>query len=116
MQAKPVLEEGAATWLYHGELIIAEPRDLEQVLFTSARTGVVALGPERALLYGIGLDGTLKFEVQAPAGYSFSYLTQHPDLGTAVVCGAESEVEGWFDWHFSIDEESGALHRYCPAY
>lgn len=51
-----------------------------------------------------------------PIGFDFSYLSRHPDIGVAVVAGANQRVEGWFDWHFGYDEARKALFRHCPAY
>lgn len=52
-----------------------------------------------------------------PIGFDFfSYLTRYPNKGLAVVCSADSPVDGWRDWHFLYDIKSGRLEKYAPAY
>lgn len=61
-------------------------------------------------------DAGLLFVIEAPKNFSFSYLVKHPNASVAVVCGGDQAVEGWYDWHFSINPKNGSLERLAPAY
>lgn len=47
-----------------------------------------------------------------PPGCSFSYA----DTLSTLVCRGEAAVDGWWDWRFSVDLETGAMERIGPAY
>jgi hypothetical protein len=57
-----------------------------------------------------------KNNLTATTGFIFSYLTRHPEIGIAVVCGRNEKVDGWYNWYFAIDVKIGKLTSHCPAY
>jgi hypothetical protein len=54
-------------------------------------------------------EGNWRF-VPAPEGYRLS----HFEADGSVVAHGVREVDGWWDWHFIL--EDGALRRGAPAY
>lgn len=64
----------------------------------------------------IGPEGKIIANLKAPESFTLSYLTHHPELGVAVVAGANERIDGWYDWHFGCDVEKTILFRHCPAY
>jgi hypothetical protein len=74
------------------------------------RTGAAfILAPEG--LTTIAPDGARAF-IPAPPGYKLSHFAE----GNCVVGRGEAPVDGWWDWHFEVDAETGALRRLGPAY
>jgi hypothetical protein len=67
-------------------------------------------------IIGVSADGTVRFKTHAQQGWIFSHLTKHPTAKMAVVCGSNEKVDGWYDWQFSIDPDTGSLSKHCPAY
>lgn len=57
-------------------------------------------------------SGETRRALEPPPGYAFSYA----DGPATLVCRGEAPVDGFWDWRFSVDEESGALERLGPAY
>jgi hypothetical protein len=48
----------------------------------------------------------------APDGYSLSHFSE----GITVVGRGEAPLDGWWDWHFEPDLETGRFRRVGPAY
>ncbi|MEO7779458.1 MAG: hypothetical protein ABIY63_18180 [Fibrobacteria bacterium] len=95
-------------------------QNCSHALVDSKGTIVVLLikneGADKSELIGFDSIGQQNFKSFPPRGYRFSHLTLHPKAQIAVVCGGEEEVDGWYDWHFSIQPETGELKRIYPAY
>ena len=109
----------AITWQFNGELISVACQDLDNAYLFSKNNLILALVGKKnypEMLIGFNEKGTRKFEVNAPEGFQFAYLTEHPTAGVAVVCGSDERVDGWMDWHFAVDPVTGELKRHCPAY
>ena len=107
------------SWKVNGELVEIECKNLDSAhLFSEANLVLTLVGKESypSTLIGFSIKGTQKFEVNAPKGFEFSYLTEHPTAGVSVVCIADQRIDGWMDWHFSINPSTGELKRHCPAY
>jgi hypothetical protein len=112
-------ENNVISWQIDGELIFIECPDLDNAyLFPKANLilALVGKGNYPSTLIGFSEKGTRKFEVNAPEEFEFSYLTEHPTAGIAVVCVADKRIDGWMDWHFSVNPSTGELKRHCPAY
>ena len=56
-------------------------------------------------------DGECAF-IAAPVGYALSHFGE----GASIVARGDSQVDGWWDWHFEADVEAGQLRRLGPAY
>jgi len=116
---KFTMDKNIVSWSLGDKQISIEINDLKDAhLYAKGKT-VLALAGEGnypSTLLGYNVDGTKKFEVAAPEGFIFSYLTEHPEFGIAVVCGGNEKIDGWYDWHFAIDVKTGKLTRHCPAY
>lgn len=103
------------SWFWDGQEISIEYGDLDQAyLYRNAEVIFVLAGknryPDTLVIFSI--DGKEKIKVKAPAKYAFSYLTD--DL--EVVCAGEEKIDGWYDWHFSVEPSTGKLTRRFPAY
>lgn len=112
-------ENNVISWRIDGELVSIECPDLDSAhLFTKVNLviALVGQGSYPSKLIGFSEKGVRKFEVDAPKGFEFSYLTEHPTAGVAVVCVANQRIDGWMDWHFSVNPSTGELKRHCPAY
>jgi len=77
---------------------------------------LVGSGNYPSNLIGFSVEGNTKFEIKAPEGFVFSYLTEHPTAGIAVVCGGNEKTDGWYDWYYAVDPKTGKLTKHCPAY
>lgn len=107
------------SWRYLGRCFSKVVPGLEQA--------IIDLNAERILvLYSVdgapsdlmtmNAEGEVTCELSAPDGFQFYYLSNHPDLGGAVVCTTNQPINGWSDWFFGIDLSLKALVRHCPAY
>jgi len=70
--------------------------------------------PSEMVIYNS--NGSTNKTLSGPKDFYFSYLTKHPEIGTAVVCSTDSPIDDWYDWYFSIDFRRGALFRQGPSY
>lgn len=116
---KFAVDKNIVSWKLGDNQVSIEIDNLEGAyLYLEGKT-VLALtgeGNSPPKLIGYSIYGTRKFEVAAPGGFAFSYITRHPEVGVAVVCGGNEKVDGWYDWHFAIDVKTGKLTRHYPAY
>jgi hypothetical protein len=113
------VDKDIVSWSFSNKPVSIKINHLKDACLYAKGKTVLALAGEGnypSTLLGYNVDGTPKFEVTAPAGYIFSYITEHPEVGVAVVCGGNEKVDGWYDWHFAIDTKTGKLTRHCPAY
>lgn len=115
------IDENSKTisWMAKGNKVKILCEDLHGArLFPKYKLVLALAGKEEypSKLIGYCIDGTEKFQVDSPQGFAFSYLTEHSTANIAVVCCGEKKVDGWYDWHFSVNPSTGELTRYCPAY
>ncbi|TGN38851.1 hypothetical protein [Marinobacter confluentis] len=61
-------------------------------------------------------EGRISCELSPPEGFQFYYLSNHPEIGGAVVCVTDESIDGWNDWFFGIDFSNASLFRHCPAH
>jgi len=106
------------SWKFSGDKVNVLQGEVAQALEDNQRNLVFALVGKSndSFLNVFSASGERLTVVQPPSGFSFSYLTKHPEVGVAVVAGADEKVQGWFDWHFGYDESDKVVFRYCPAY
>lgn len=106
------------TWFFNGERVCIEEKGVTQVLEDRKRGLVFALiGPSEEInLHIFSRTGRRLSVFPPPQHFTFSYITTHPEIGVAVVGGANERVEGWYDWHFGFKESEKELFRHCPAY
>jgi hypothetical protein len=107
------------TWDLNGYQITVSCENLDSAhIFTKNNLILALAGPGNfpSRLIGLSEDGNEIFSVEAPAGFVFSYLLEHPTVGIAVVCGGDNQIDGWYDWYFSVNPSTGGLTRSCPAY
>ena len=71
---------------------------------------------KEVLLRIFDTSGELLCEFQPPDGFTFWYVTTHPECTVAVACESREKIDGWHGWHFSIDIKEQTLTRICPAY
>ncbi|NLP14220.1 MAG: hypothetical protein GX383_07095 [Clostridium sp.] len=113
------VNKNVISWeLNDGKISIAIDWLKNAYLYSKGKTILVLVGQVDfpSSLLGYSVDGKKKFEVAAPEGFVFSYITAHPEVGVCVVCGGKEKIDGWYDWHFAIDVKIGKLTRHCPAY
>lgn len=112
-------DAGIITWNANGNSVAVSCENLDGAYLYSKIETVLVLsgaGDFPTDLFGYSADGIKIFEKEAPEGFVFSYITEHPTAGIAVVCGGKEKIDGWYDWHFSVDPSTGKLSRHCPAY
>ena len=68
--------------------------------------------PEELIL--INSDGIEIKRINPPLNFCFSYLSSNSD-GVSIICGAEQEISGHWDWRFMCDFETYALKKIGPA-
>lgn len=115
---KPVIEgERGSSRLTIGAQEITLPGPIEQVLPWDGKECVVVLlrSPESLLVFD--WNGQLKRSFPPPEGFNFYYMMRDSDVGVSVVCVAvgNTRVDGWQDWQFSINLETGELVRFSPS-
>ncbi len=77
---------------------------------TDPRTGsTLILAPDGLTV--VRPDGGRDF-LPAPDGYSLSHFGE----GIVLVGRGEAPFDGWWDWHFEADLETGTFRRLGPAY
>lgn len=107
-------------WDYKNNKIILNVKNIQQIkLYEKKEIALLLVGEKINIaekLYVYSFSGEERFNLFPPQGFSFSYLTNHPEVEIAIVCSSENSIEGWYDWHFSLDIKTGNLKRYCPAY
>jgi len=108
--------DGAVSWVHHDLPITVFVGEVGQAMSFAGAVLVLDDGaPGTRVLCGFSHGGEALFRVGPPAGFEFSYLTGHPEVGAAVVCGGAVKIDNWYDWHFSVDLRTGRLERHCPA-
>lgn len=106
-------------WCLDGNPIVITCENLHDARLFYREETILALAGEGefpSILFGFSIDGIKKFEVPPPDGFLFSYFTQHVATNIAVVCIAKICMEGWSDWHYSINTHSGNLTKLSPVY
>jgi len=112
-------QAGEVSWLHNGKKKTISVKCPDQaIVFSSAEIILVLAGNEASpsVLYGYKPNGEKQFQTEPPEDFSFSYLTKHPEIDAAIVCGAKQKIDNWYDWHFAIEPHAGRLTRHCPAY
>ncbi|QDV16052.1 hypothetical protein Pan153_06730 [Gimesia panareensis] len=93
---------------------------IQQVKLYDSQDLVLILTGEQACpdtLSAYDYTGQMLFRVPPPEGFAFSYLTDHCQVPIAVVAGStDGQIDGWYDWHFSVNPQTGKLSRISPAY
>lgn len=107
------------TWKYDGHNQSLELKSVDQYELDQSNGFILVLTGTDSVpdsLYIIDAkDGSYR-SLRPPSGFDFYYLTNHPQLGASVVCVSENPVEGWRDWHFSVEPGTNNLSRAIPAY
>ena len=93
---------------------ITLPGPIHQAISWDQKECVVVLlrSPETLLVFG--WDGRLVRTFLPPVGFELYYMQEHPRVGVSIVCVAAAPVDGWQDWQFAIDLETGSLERFSP--
>lgn len=110
---------GHVSWISAGQSVRVHVPDVDSARIDPASDRVFVLSartrfPDR--LFGFDASGRQLFCVTPPDGTQFSYLTSHPQSPMAVVCTARHQIDGWNDWHYAVDPDTGQLTRLSPAY
>lgn len=111
--------QNTLSWVNDGDIITAQFNKLDNYLFFEKKKLIAVLHDVKnnypSCLSGYSLDGSRKFSVEPPREFIFSYLALHPEAGITVVCSSNQKIEGWYDWHYAINPETGNLQKWCPA-
>lgn len=112
-------DKSLITWKYNGRTQSLKLKSVDQYALDQKTGLILALtGADSvpdSLHFIDAKDGSYR-SLRPPSGFDFYYLTNHPQLGVSVVCVSENPVEGWRDWHFSVDPGTNSLSRAIPAY
>lgn len=111
---------GQLSWsLGEARVSVVVPRLMAAMADREARNVYALGGPDAKAhptqLMGFSSTGAVLFSVGPPAGFIFSYLTQHPSASIAVVAIGDPVPGGFSDWHFSVSPK-GELEKVAPAY
>ena len=108
------------SWFFDGrEIIVKCNKPISVMAYTNKnRILIISENNERiGKLLVFNLDGKLIIELSPPNGFSFSFVAKHTSKQPCVVCGSEkNEIDGWYDWHFILDEKTNELIRSTPSY
>jgi hypothetical protein len=111
---------GTVKWKSGSQQVKLNLSAVQQLKLYDSQDLVLILTGEQACpdtLSAYDYTGQLLFRVPPPEGFAFSYLTGHCEVPIAVVAGStDGQIDGWYDWHFSVDPQTGKLSRISPAY
>jgi hypothetical protein len=75
---------------------------------------VLTRAEERGAIAIVSRDGESVAIISPPEGYSLSHFAA---VSEPVLVGqGEASDGGWWDWHFTVDEDGRALRRLGPAH
>ncbi|MEB6533654.1 hypothetical protein RAC65_03990 [Pantoea sp. BS_8] len=110
--------ESTVEWRYNGETITMFFTNIDQSLIDSSRNLLFVLDKKERLpkrLSVINGSGKVLSTFFSPVNGDFYYLTITPEKEVLVVCVFSEKLDGWNDWHFSFNQDSGKLERIAPA-
>ncbi|EKY3246746.1 hypothetical protein RBA21_004167 [Cronobacter dublinensis] len=106
-------------WTVDAKEVSLHIEGLDQTMLDDHRQKVIMLCNARPLpdkLLVLDEDGSEAFSFSPPDGAAFYYLTKNDIHEVLVVCVFHEKLEGWHDWHFSIDIKNKKLIKNSPAY
>lgn len=112
---------GHICWIHNSKKVEIYDSNVVQALADEKKNNVIVLRKlsEKSDLLELRVlepEGNSIVDLKAPEKFTFSYLTLHPELGVAIVAGANEKVDGWYDWHFGFDKNAKSIFKHCPAY
>lgn len=110
--------EQKTSWELNGEQVTIKLNDIQSAMFFT-KSNVIAylVGDEKCnpnMLMVYSMAGTCLQQLVRPEGYQFIYLTSHPKVDVAVVCGVvdiEKSKESWSDFYFGLDLKTGVFSK-----
>ena len=112
-------EKNELHWIYNTHQVAIVIDDLDLALVDEKRNVVFVLSkplPLPVLLTVLNIDGTLLSTFAPPEGASFSYLTLNDKKEVLIVCSFSEKINGWYDWHYSLDLDKKVITRMAPSY
>lgn len=113
---KPVIHgDRGSSRLVVGSQEILLPGPIDQVMSWDQKKCVAVLlqSPESLLVFG--WDGQMRRTFSPPPGFKLYYLTSNAQVGVSVVCITSTPIDGWTDWQFAMNLETGELERLSPS-
>ncbi|MGN5526132.1 hypothetical protein RBJ15_07505 [Pantoea sp. BS_4] len=111
-------DESIVEWKYNNKTLSMVFSNIDQALIDSSRNLLFVLDEKEGLpkrLSVINGAGEVLSTFSPPVNGDFYYLTITPEKEVLVVCVFSEKLDGWNDWHFSFNQDSGKLERIAPA-
>lgn len=112
-------EKNTLHWIYNAHQVTVTIDDLDLAMIDERRKLIFVLSkpsPLPVLLTILNNDGVLLSTFTPPECASFSYLTLNHQKEVLIVCSFSEKMNGWYDWHYSLDLERKELIRIAPSY
>ena len=112
-------EKNELHWIYNTHQVAIVIDDLDLAMIDEKRKLIFVLSkplPLPVLLTVLNIDGTLLSTFAPPEGASFSYLTLNDKKEVLIVCSFSEKINGWYDWHYSLDLDKKVITRMAPSY
>ncbi|WP_336222848.1 hypothetical protein [Enterobacter bugandensis] len=112
-------EKNELHWIYNTHKVTIGIDDLDLAMIDEKRKIIFVLSkplPLPMLLTVLNIDGTLLSTFTPPEGASFSYLTLNDKKEVLIVCSFSAKINGWYDWHYSLDLNKKVITRMAPSY
>lgn len=107
------------SWFRFGQAKNITISGLDQAIIEPKKWNILVLigsgEPPNSLMI-LDDEGRMLRELSPPDGFKFYYLSNHPEIGGAVVCVTDEPIDGWNGWFFGIDFSNASLFRHCPAH
>lgn len=113
---KPVIQwDRGSSYLVIGSQRIPLPGPIGQVMSWDQEKCIAVLlqFPESLLVFG--WDGRMRRAFSPPPDFRLYYLTSNARVGVSVVCVSSASINGWSDWQFGMNLETGELERLSPS-
>jgi hypothetical protein len=101
-------EKSTLHWTCNTHQVTIFIDDLDLALVDEKRNVVFVLSkpsPLPMLLTVLNNEGVLVSTFPPPEGASFYYLTLNDAKEVLIVCSFSEKINGWYDWHYSLDLE-----------
>lgn len=111
-------DKSSVKWVFDDKEYNYIIENIDQTLEDECNKIIILSGPQAYpdRLTVIDGCGVKLFSCYPPDGTSFYYLTKDSSNNILIACTFEEKIEGWYDWHYSLDLTNKDLVRGAPVY